>query len=162
EARRGHLMAPPDSVYEMAILRRLADPQWEGRGVGTAGLDSAANFLAGEMRRLGLKPGGEEGGYFQPFDGTTGVEAGKPCAFGALVVNGPRYHAGEPLPGPVRDGSGYMTSGLLAGLIAPEAAEALLAPVGLTLAGLQSTIDDATKPHSVALPESATITVTLK
>ncbi|TMQ72946.1 MAG: M28 family peptidase [Candidatus Eisenbacteria bacterium] len=257
EARRGHLMAPPDSVYEMAILRRLADPQWEGRGVGTAGLDSAANFLAGEMRRLGLKPGGEEGGYFQPFDVTTGVEVGKPCAFevagqpftvgerfqpigfssngtlkapvvfagygitapgydyddyagldahdklvlvfsnepgemdstsrfdgsintphaelrtkainarehgalGLLVVNGPRYHAGEPLPGPVRDGSGYMTSGLLAGLIAPEAAEALLAPVGLTLAGLQSTIDDDTKPHSVALPESATITVTLK
>src|SRR5439155_19119352 len=80
EARRGHLMAPPDSVYEMAILRRLADPQWEGRGVGTAGLDSAANFLAGEMRRLGLKPGGEEGGYFQPFEVTTGVEVGESCA----------------------------------------------------------------------------------
>ena len=258
EVRRARfLRSAPDSAYELRVVRALADPKWDGRGVGTAGLDSAASFLADQMRVMGLRPGGDDGGYFQPFEVTTGVEVGEPCAvevvgrrfevgddfqpigfssngtlrapvvfagygitapgydyddyagidvrdklvlvlsnepgemdstsrfdgsintphaelrtkainarehgaLGLLVVSGPRYHSGEPLPKPRRDGGGYMTSGLVAGLISETAAAGLLSPAGLKLAELQTTIDSAAKPHSIALPESATVTITLK
>ena len=38
----------PDDIASrlLGIVRTLADPKWEGRGVGTAGLDSAARFVA--------------------------------------------------------------------------------------------------------------------
>ncbi|HEY2954315.1 MAG TPA: M28 family peptidase [Candidatus Eisenbacteria bacterium] len=241
----------------LAIVRRLADPRWEGRGVGTAGIDSAARYLAGEMQALGLAPGGDAGGWFQSLDVTTGVEVGEPCgievgarrigigdqfmpvgfstngtlrapvvfvgygisapgydyddyagvdvrdrivlaltqepgemdstsrfdgtintphaelrtkainarehgALGLLLVNGPRYHAGEPLAKPRTEGGGYMTSGLIAARVGEGVAEALLAPLGLTLAQAQQAIDDHTRPHSLALPDSVTVTVTLR
>jgi len=79
-----------------------------------------------------------------------------------LVVDGPQHHKGEPLKKPRSDGGGYMTSGLLAAQISEAAAEALLKPAGATLAGLQEAIDSHTRPHSLALPESARATVTLK
>src|SRR6202012_4153113 len=45
----------------------LADDLREGRAPGTAGIDAAADYIAGVFRELGLKtaPGAE--GYFQPF-----------------------------------------------------------------------------------------------
>ena len=239
------------------MVRSLADPRMEGRGAGTAGLDSAAALIAGEMRWLGLRPGGDDGTYFQPFEVTTGVEVGEPCAIavggrsfplgdafqplgfsnngtltapvvfagygitapgydyddyagidvhdrlvlvmsnepgemdstsrfdgsintphaelrtkainarehgalGLLVVNGPLLHGGEPLRKPRTEGGGYMTSGLLAGAVSEEVAAALLRPSGLDLAALQRGIDGATRPHSVALTTTATITVALK
>ncbi len=49
----------------LSVVRTLADPRWEGRGVGTAGLDSAARYLAREMAAVGLRPLGDDGGYFQ-------------------------------------------------------------------------------------------------
>jgi hypothetical protein len=253
----GRPLAVTDSGTVMYMARALASPRMEGRGAGTAGLDSAAALIAGEMRWLGLKPGGEDGTYFQKFDVTTGVTVGTPCAIavgaksfdlgdrfqpigfssngtltapvvfagygisapgydyddyagidvhdklvlvmtnepgemdstnrfdgsintphaelrtkainarehgalGLLVVNGPRYHRGEPLPRPRSDGGGYMTCGLLAGVISEDVAAALLEPAGLDLAQLQLGIDGATHPHSVALPGPATVTVTLK
>lgn len=45
----------------------LAADAREGRGVGTAGLDSAAHFLAGRFAQIGLEPAGTDG-YFQPFE----------------------------------------------------------------------------------------------
>ena len=249
--------AASDTASLMRIVRSLADPRMEGRGAGTAGLDSAASLIAAEMRRLKLEPGGDDGTYFQSFEVTTGVTMGEPCAvevggkafpvgdqfqplgfssngtlrapvvfagygitapgydyddyagldvrdklvlilsnepgemdstsrfdgsintphaelrtkainarehgaLGMLVVNGPREHAGEPLRRPRAEGGGYMTSGLLAGQISEPVAEALLRPAGADLAGLQRAIDGPTRPHGLALPESATITVTLK
>jgi Zn-dependent M28 family amino/carboxypeptidase len=62
-----------------STVKRLADPRWEGRGVGTAGIDSAATWLAGRMQELGLRPGGSDG-YFQAMEVTTGVAVGEPCA----------------------------------------------------------------------------------
>jgi hypothetical protein len=49
-----------------ADLRYLADDAREGRGIGTAGLDSAAAYLAAQFARIGLEPGGSAG-FFQPF-----------------------------------------------------------------------------------------------
>jgi hypothetical protein len=45
----------------------LADDAREGRGVGTAGLEAAAAYIAEEFREIGLAPGGTDG-YFQPFE----------------------------------------------------------------------------------------------
>ena len=263
----GHPRALTDSATVMYIVRTLASPAYEGRGPGTAGLDSAARFIAGEMRWLGLAPGGDDGTYFQKFDVTTGVAVGEPCAIeiggrrfplgddfqplgfstngtlrapvvfagygitapgydyddyagldvhdklvlvlsnepgemdstsrfdgnintphaevrtkainarehgalGLLVVDGPRYHAGEPLRRPRADGGGYMTSGLIAGQISAAAAAALLRgakgdgidrfSAAERLAALQMAIDESGKPYSAALAESATVTVTLR
>ena len=48
-------------------IRYLADDGREGRGVGTKGLDEAAQYVADQFREVGLEPGGSDG-YFQPFD----------------------------------------------------------------------------------------------
>ena len=93
---------------------------------------------------------------------TKAINAREHGALGILVVDGPRYHAGEPLRAPSLSGAGYMTSGLLAARISAPVAEALLRPSGLDLAGAQRVIDDHGKPHSFALAESAGVTVTLQ
>jgi len=92
---------------------------------------------------------------------TKAINAREHGALGILVVNGPRHHAGEPLRKPRADGAGYMTSGLLAAQISEKAAQAML-PAGTTLASLQDAIESQGRPHSVALKDSAVVTVTLK
>jgi hypothetical protein len=246
-----------DTMLVRGYERILADPKWEGRGIGTAGIDSAANWIAGRMKAFGLRPGGENGGYLQPFEVTTGVIAQEPCvleaagrsfalgealqplgfstngtarahvvfagygitapgqayddyagidvhdaivlvltqepgemdttskfegsintpyadvrtkvinarehgALGLLVVNGPKFHAGEPLRAPAPDGAGYMSSGLLAAQISEEAANALLATAGTGLAAAQAAIEQGETPHSFAVPDSVALTVNLK
>jgi hypothetical protein len=59
--------------------------------VGTAGLDSAARFVAAEMAARGLAPAGDDGTYFQKMEVTTGVEVGEPCA---IEVRGKRSEVG--------------------------------------------------------------------
>ena len=55
----------PLSVEETArMLSVLADDSMEGRGSGTRGYARAAEFVAAELRRLGLEPAGDSG-YFQ-------------------------------------------------------------------------------------------------
>jgi hypothetical protein len=46
----------------------LASDRLEGRGVGTEGLDLAADYIATRFESLGLKPLPGLNGYFQPFD----------------------------------------------------------------------------------------------
>jgi hypothetical protein len=45
----------------------LASNDCEGRGVTTEGIRKAADYIAGEFRKAGLKPGGIDATYFQPF-----------------------------------------------------------------------------------------------
>src|SRR5262245_29906591 len=45
----------------------LASPECEGRGVTTLGINRAADYIAGEFKKAGLKPAGPDGTYFQPF-----------------------------------------------------------------------------------------------
>src|SRR5436853_7502865 len=45
----------------------LASDECEGRGPGTKGIDLAADYIANEFKKAGLKPGGADGSYFQPF-----------------------------------------------------------------------------------------------
>ena len=54
--------ATPSTVR--ALLSVLADDSMQGRGTGTDGGDRAAKFIAAQMKKIGLKPGGDSG-YFQ-------------------------------------------------------------------------------------------------
>ncbi len=52
----------------------LASDDLEGRGVGTKGLNKAAEYIAEQFAKAGLKPGGSDRTYFQPFPFATGAE----------------------------------------------------------------------------------------
>ncbi len=55
-----------------AHVRTLAADEMEGRGVGTAGLDRAADYIAAKLEAAGLRPGGTDG-FMQPFEVTVGA-----------------------------------------------------------------------------------------
>jgi hypothetical protein len=54
-------------------VRRLADDELEGREAGTPACDRAADLVAAEFARLGLKPVAPDGGWFQPFARPKGI-----------------------------------------------------------------------------------------
>lgn len=54
----------------------LSSDELEGRGIGTQGLDKAADYLAGEFAKLGLKTDLFDGTPFQKFDINVTVEMG--------------------------------------------------------------------------------------
>ena len=62
----GQLSAQTAAERIRADVRYLAADAREGRGVGTAGLDSAAGYVADRFRQAGLEPIGSDS-YFQPF-----------------------------------------------------------------------------------------------
>jgi acetylornithine deacetylase/succinyl-diaminopimelate desuccinylase-like protein len=67
-APRKALVAPaePFSVERMQQdIAFLAQADLAGRGLGTAQLDRAADYIAERFRAAGLQPGGDEGGWFQ-------------------------------------------------------------------------------------------------
>ncbi|HEY3935373.1 MAG TPA: M28 family peptidase [Gemmatimonadales bacterium] len=49
-------------------LYQLADDSMQGRRIGEIGDYKATTYIAAEFKRLGLKPGGDNGGYFQELD----------------------------------------------------------------------------------------------
>src|SRR4051812_31369405 len=78
-ASRSLFLANQSDAAQPAILEDqirsdvyyLASDRLEGRGVGTEGLDLAADYVATRFKSLGLKPLPELGTYFQTFDITT-------------------------------------------------------------------------------------------
>lgn len=62
----GPLVAQGSADRIRQDIRYLADDAREGRGVGTAGLDSAADYVARQFRLAGLIPAGTDG-YLQRF-----------------------------------------------------------------------------------------------
>ena len=59
----------------LADVRYLADPERQGRGLGTAGLESAATYVESRLQRLGLRPAGVRRSYRQPFPVTLRLRA---------------------------------------------------------------------------------------
>lgn len=57
--------APDLAANIKAHVAFLADDRLKGREAGTPEYDIAANYVADQMKKLGLKPMGEKGGYFQ-------------------------------------------------------------------------------------------------
>lgn len=66
----------------------LASPELTGRGVDTPGIKLARDYLAAEFARAGLRPGGDDGGFFQPFDVAVGVTVNQPSSL-TLDQNAP-------------------------------------------------------------------------
>src|SRR6201991_4356767 len=62
----GHPSTPPDiNAADLATRdKAIADDSFEGRGPGTKNGEAAAQWIADEMKRIGLKPG-NHGSYFQ-------------------------------------------------------------------------------------------------
>src|SRR5947209_11348061 len=64
----------------------LASDECEGRGPTTKGLNKAADYIAAEFKKAGLKPGGPEDSYFQPFPLPAAVQD----APAVLTLHGPQ------------------------------------------------------------------------
>lgn len=60
-----------------ADIAWLADPAREGRGLGTAGLEAAGNYIQKSFAALGLLPAGENGTYRDDFEVAKRVLVGK-------------------------------------------------------------------------------------
>ena len=75
----------------------LASDDLEGRGVGTAGLDKAASYVADNFRKLGLKPPPGQDDYFQKFVMTIAVRPAEETALRLVPGEGDRdaYAMGE-------------------------------------------------------------------
>src|SRR5262249_54926207 len=65
----------------------LASDECEGRGIDTKGIDKAADYIVNELKKAGLKPGGKNGSWFQPFFVTTG--GAKAEGLNTLTLRGP-------------------------------------------------------------------------
>src|SRR5262245_29411597 len=85
----------------------LASDELEGRGVTTHGIDLAADYIANEFKKAGLKPAGKDGSYFQPFT-MPGAVLLKPAT---LQLRGPQGETIELKAGKQFQPSGASTSG---------------------------------------------------
>ncbi len=68
-ARKALAELPP-VFSQKALLEHvafLAAPEREGRGLGSEGLAASARYVADQFQKMGLKPGGDGGTYFQKF-----------------------------------------------------------------------------------------------
>src|SRR5215510_4791557 len=65
---------PPEAL--MKHVRFLASDELAGRGNGTKGLETAADYIAEQFKAAGLRPGGPHGGWFQPLQIVTGLTVG--------------------------------------------------------------------------------------
>jgi Peptidase family M28/PDZ domain/PA domain len=74
-------------------VTHLASDELEGRGIGTKGIDKAADYLAMEFARLGLKTDLFDGSPFQKFKVPTGAELG-PSEANQLLLLGPAEKEG--------------------------------------------------------------------
>src|SRR5262245_5360581 len=68
-------------------LTYLTSDECEGRGAQTKGIHKAADYIAAEFQRLGLKPGGLNNTYFQPFTMKSG--RAKPSGNNRVTLKGP-------------------------------------------------------------------------
>ncbi len=65
-----------DSLFSASDMKKtiefLAGPDLEGRGLGSRGIDTAADFIAEKFKEYGLKPGNENGEYLQKWEVISG------------------------------------------------------------------------------------------
>lgn len=110
----------PDSAWIMDHVRYLADPRCEGRGVGTQGLEYAAEHIEKEFRDLGLEPAGKNGTYRQAVEVVTGVEVASPTD---LTIDGRAFAVDRDFVPLGFSASGQASAGVVFagyGITAPE------------------------------------------
>src|SRR5919108_3927371 len=64
----------PEAV--LAHIKFLASDELQGRANGSEGLERAGDYIAQQFRAAGLRPGGKDGAWFQPFELVAGLEIG--------------------------------------------------------------------------------------
>jgi len=79
-------VAPPSAGALLADVERLAAPDTEGRGSATPGNERAARWLADALAAAGLRPGGDNGTFFQSFPIASGTRL---AADNALALTTP-------------------------------------------------------------------------
>jgi hypothetical protein len=62
-----------DPKIYLEHVKFLASEDLEGRGNGSRGLETAADYIAARFREAGLEPAGDDGTFFQRFEMTTGM-----------------------------------------------------------------------------------------
>src|SRR5436309_15258594 len=65
DVQRAAQTIPPDDIRRRIGI--IADDSMRGRDTPSPELDKVAQYIAGEYRRLGLKPGGDRGGFLQRY-----------------------------------------------------------------------------------------------
>lgn len=107
--------AMPDGGKAFAHIKYLASDEFKGRKSGTPEYRKAAEYVAAEMQKAGLKPGGENGTWFQevPFKNWTDFE--QPIRLEVISPSRRVYFAGRgrdftPVSG---TGSGTVKGGLV-------------------------------------------------
>lgn len=108
-------------------LAFLASKECEGRGVDTEGLEKAAAYVAKQFREAGLKPGGKNGTYFQPF---TVSRPSKLIPGSRLVLHGPQGQTIE-----LKDGEHFSVMGYSGG--GKVKAPVVFAGYGVTADGIK-------------------------
>lgn len=96
-ARKALVDLPP--AFSSSALREhvafLAAPEREGRGIGTKGLEAAAEYVANQFKVMGLEPGGTNG-YAQPFTIAAGPDGAPATAANVVgVLRGTRGELSE-------------------------------------------------------------------
>jgi len=76
----------PSAQRMLDDVKILASDDYEGRGVGTKGLDRAADYIVEQFKQAGLNVTAEEGDAFQDFEIPSGVKLGEP---NVLTLHGP-------------------------------------------------------------------------
>jgi len=123
-------LAPLPVVFSTQRLRQdvdfLAHGDREGRGVGTEGLRQAGDYIADVFAANGLKPGGDQGSYFQSWSEDLGAPVGEvplrnvigilpgsnPDFAGESVVVSAHYdHLGRNFPGSRKNDIGKIHPG---------------------------------------------------
>jgi Tol biopolymer transport system component len=114
--------APPAAQARPADRYRddvawLADDARAGRGVGTAGLEESARWIAARFAELGLEPAGDDGDFRQRFEVPVGLKVQE----GGLTVGGVR-HPVTPAPFSASTGEPLAAQVVYAGygITAPE------------------------------------------
>lgn len=92
-------------------IAHLAAPEREGRGLGSVGLDAAAEYIVQRFAQAGLKPGGDQGSFFQAWSAPVpglgegvrmrnviGVLPGRNPALASVVVSAHYDHLGKGWP----------------------------------------------------------------
>jgi peptidase M28-like protein len=80
-----HAATPPiDADRLLGHIRFLASDDLKGRAAGSPGLERAADYIAQQFKDIGLRPGGDDGTWFQPFSLIAGVTVG---AGNSLVIS---------------------------------------------------------------------------
>jgi hypothetical protein len=73
----GAVPAEIDSDALLAHIKFLSSDEMKGRGNGTVELEQAAEYIAAQFKAAGLRAGGKDEAYFQPFQLVAGLTIGR-------------------------------------------------------------------------------------